>query len=111
MGQERVESLEDCEESRALERKITEKTGAQKWNDIKEGDEEMEFILGFKERSEMALEETKGFLKEMWKERKVEGRYIREEGRDHEYGHWATGFMQRFYETLFIFKLCFTLGL
>ena len=99
------------EESRALERKITEKTGAQKWNDIKEEDEDMEFILGFKERSEMALEETKGFLKEMWKERKVEGRYIREEGRDHEFGHWATGFTQRFYETLFIFKLCFTLGI
>ena len=94
-GEERVESLEhivrECpwynEERRELERRIIERIGAQEWNNIKEEEEDMEFVLGFLEGRGEVEEEMKTFLKRMWKKRKEEGRYVREEIRDHAYGH------------------------
>ena len=75
------------EERDKLERSIVQKVGVQTWENIKGGDNDMEFILGINKEEGDVTEETKIFLGEMWKKRKGEGRYDEEEQEDHNYGN------------------------
>ena len=92
-GEGVVESLEHLikvcpwyrEERDKLERSIVQRVGVQTWENIKGGDNDMEFILGINKEEGDVTEETKIFLGEMWKKRKGEGRYDEEEQEDHNY--------------------------
>ena len=95
-GDEVTETLEhlikECpwyeDERREYERSVIERIGDQEWERIREGEEDMEYILGFKPEERGIVEDTKKYLGKLWAKRKEEGRINEEEEQrvDHNYG-------------------------